>query len=625
MANSKNTNVFMKLYSTPSGFAKVPYACGSALDLNDTSADIVNSELQITDSNGNIVTSLDLSPIHASGLTEYYTETKILGPQSAYLLQGNVTGETYAAQFFAITPEIQHYPDYEPFINVKFCINYVNCSTLCQQVIDTYTLRTQPQDVCELIQAKLDELGVPVAVSIRSLAPCNCQDMTCVGKKKNPIDYLVFQSTMEGYQFFVYDVFVTPIDYTYENFNREWADYTQSPFVGAVVTFDTIMDLIRSGAPRLVGKDVTPLYDKVPCDLYKYFISIVPMAVDQADAFAHNYNALKEFEKCFDESGVLMDEWQQMFVTLGHMYPDIYAYYFGMTGALLYKYNIHDIVKMLGQVSAYIHESNVVGPYKLVEDFDKRLYPQKYPNGAFRGIVLVPDYPSAEDAGVEKFAALRLAHVSDSIIVEEKIQLPQDMHIEGYICNGCKDVFIKHRAEVKVNTLLQSELEIYRKCDCALPVRKVVSNEGLNKGYEDDVWTQALHKPVDNDDLWTNSTSHSDDNVWTDAPEMILPNPEEQWDDEYVDDYRVPSKYDRLARVPGRYPHHVDDPKQHIVGLYGYMEYLCVNDMWTKCGDGYMCIGLEDDYQSKIKNLQNSVLIYNPNPVPIKINFIVFS
>ena len=97
MANSKNTNLFMKLYSTPSGYANVPFVCGNALDLSDTSADISNSELQITDSNGDIITSLDMSGIHAAGLTEYYTETKIIGPQSAYLLQGNVIGETYAA------------------------------------------------------------------------------------------------------------------------------------------------------------------------------------------------------------------------------------------------------------------------------------------------------------------------------------------------------------------------------------------------------------------------------------------------------------------------------------------------------------------------------------------------
>ena len=279
MANSKNTNLFMKLYSNPSAYTNVPFTCSNALDLDDTSADIVNSELQITDSNGNPITSLDMSTIHSAGLTEYYTETKIIGPQSAYLLQGNVVGETYAAQFFAISPEIQHYENYEPFINVKFCINYVKCSALHHQIIDTYKLRSQPQDVCEIIQAKFDELNIPVAVSIRSLAPCNCEDMHCE-KKENPIDYLVFQSTEEGYQFFIYDVYAFPIDYSYENFTREWADYTDSPFVDAVINFDTIIDLIRSAAPRLVGNPTHPNYDKVPCDIYKYFVSIIPLGVD---------------------------------------------------------------------------------------------------------------------------------------------------------------------------------------------------------------------------------------------------------------------------------------------------------------------------------------------------------
>lgn len=623
MANSKNTNVFMQLYSKPGGYANVPFVCTSALDLSETSADITDSELQITDSNGNPVTSLDLSAIHAAGLTEYYTETKILGPQCAYLLQGNVTGETYAAQFFAITPEIAEYENYEPFINVKFCINYVNCSTLCQEVIDTYRLRTKPQDVCEIIQEKLDSLGIMVAVSIRSLAPCNCEDMNC-GKKRNRIDYLVFQSTQEGYQFFVYDVKVSAIDYSYENFNREWADYTQSPFVGAVITFDTIIDLIRSGEPRLVGKDVPPIYDKIPCDIYKYFVSIVPMAVDQADAFMRNYKALAEFAKCANDVGEIRSDMRQMFITLGHMYPDIYAYYFGMENALLFKYNIHDIIRMLGQISAYVHSSNVTGPYTLDEDFDKRLYPQKYPNGAFRGICIVPEFPDPSDAGLEKFAAIRLAHVSDSIIVEEKIDVPEDMHIEGYICNGCKDVYIKHRAEVKITTLIQSEMEIYTKCDCEMPVRKVLSNEGLNKGYEDDVWTSALHPKVEDDDIWTGGTSMADSSIWTDWNGTAPKKTEEDWSD-FVEDYMVPSKYDRLARVPGRKPRSIDDPKNYAVGLYGYMAYLCMNDMWQKCGEGYMCISLEDDYQSKVKNLQNSVLIYNPNPVPIKISYIVFS
>ena len=347
-----------------------------------------------------------------------------------------------------MTQRIQEADNYEPFINVRFCINYIGCAELKREIIDTYVLRTQPQDVCELIQGKLDELGIPVAVSIRSLAMCDCEDMDC---RKAKTDYLVFQSTQEGYQFFVYDVTVSVVDYSYENFNREWADYTESPFVGAVISFDMILDLIRSNAPRLVGQETALDYDRVPCDLYKYFISIVPLAVNDAAAFVHNYDALTKFAELFDGLGVLPEENYQMFVTLSHMYNDIYAYYFGHEGALLTKYNIHDILKMLGVVSAYVHSSNIAGPYRLEEDYEKRLGPQKYPNGALRGIVIVPDWPKNEDV---ELSSLRLAHVSDSIVVNEKIDIPSSMRVEGYVCNGCKDVFIRHLANVRINTLL---------------------------------------------------------------------------------------------------------------------------------------------------------------------------
>ena len=119
----------------------------------------------------------------------------------------------------------------------------------------------------------------------------------------------------------------------------------------------------------------------------------------------------------------------------------------------------------------------------MVEDFSKRIYPQKYPNGAFRGICMVPDWPDGD------YEALKIAHVADSIIVNEQIKMPKGYRLEGYVCGGCKDVFIRHEAEVKINCLLQSELEVYRTCACALPIRKVVSTEATTNSLDDDLWT----------------------------------------------------------------------------------------------------------------------------------------
>ena len=95
------------MYSTVNDVQNSGYKCNSAVNETQTSFDISGSEGQITDSNGDVLASIDLGTIHADGIQEYYTETKILAPQSAYLLQGNVLGETYSAQFFPILKDIQ--------------------------------------------------------------------------------------------------------------------------------------------------------------------------------------------------------------------------------------------------------------------------------------------------------------------------------------------------------------------------------------------------------------------------------------------------------------------------------------------------------------------------------------
>lgn len=65
--------------------------------------------------------------------------------------------------------------------------------------------------------------------------------------------------------------------------------------------------------------------------------------------------------------------------------------------------------------------------------------------------------------------------------------------------------------------------------------------------------------------------------------------------------------------------------KQNVIGLYKYMSWVNSNKMWQKVGEGYMVIGKPDEPQSRIKNLLTSMVIYNPNPVPIRIKYLVFA
>jgi hypothetical protein len=206
------------------------------------------------------------------------------------------------------------------------------------------------------------------------------------------------------------------------------------------------------------------------------------------------------------------------------------------------------------------------------------------------------------------------------------------MRLEGYICNGCKDVFIRHEADVKVNCLLQSELEVYNTCGCCLPVRKVVSNDGVYNSLDDDIWTYTLHEALESKGKWTRNPSYADgDDIWSDyAPKKnhVMHHHEEEKKesyDDYVEESRTPSKYDWLANIPGQGPNTNMEPIRHSVGLYRYMQHLAENNGWLNCGDGYMIIGPEDDFASNKRNLLNSLLVYNPNDVPIRVSFMVFS
>jgi len=102
------------------------YACRSAVDESDTSFDISNTNGVITDSNGKDLATIDMTKIHAEGLTQYNTETRILQPHSCYLLQGQEYGLSCATYYYIIPEEIQATENYEKYVESDFDIIYNN-------------------------------------------------------------------------------------------------------------------------------------------------------------------------------------------------------------------------------------------------------------------------------------------------------------------------------------------------------------------------------------------------------------------------------------------------------------------------------------------------------------------
>ena len=601
--STKNKNLFYKLYSTSNDVTDSGYKCTSTVDEKDTSFDISNSEAQITDSNGDTLASVDLSSIHADTLTQYNTETKILQPKSAYLLQGNEYGETYKSQFFRIHPYISHITLYENYCNLQFDLLYKQNNKICNVHVNTKKVRLTPGSFVNIVQNQLNKLKVPISISIKTYDDTE--------SSSDKIDYINFQSTQEGYDFIVRNVIITPIMATDANANGEVAEFSESPFLNTDITADMVLDLIEKYKPRLVNDD-TDYTDQnyiICCGVYRAFIKLGTEIGEDLNTFYYELNILTiGFLPCFDEYGNLINE--DKFNLLRQKYPEVYEKYFS---GLLKGYNINDIIEILKEIKRYIlYVLSINGPSYCFEDFNKRILNVKYPNGAMRGIVLIPDWP--EDA---ETSVLLLNHIADQveICVPVDVKSLQKYYGGNILSTKHAKLYEKAIATVKVNALIPEEKEEYY-IENNLPLNDISSNDGFTTSFDhlqvpgvntDDYIDNDFHRiPLTqessddfgyhSDDIFVNNTV-DDTNIWETNPNKGLT--------KFVDTHKALT--------------------DKVIGLYKYMEYLSNNDLWTRVGEGYMLVGKPDDFQTQSKNLLQSVLIYNPNDIPIRIKYMIFS
>ena len=608
MATTKNKNLFYQLYSHPNDVVNSGYICQNAVDENDTSFDISGSDAQITDSNGDVLASVPLSSIHAAGITQYNVETKILQPKSAYLLQGNEYGETFKSQFFKIYKRISDISGYENYCNLQFDILYKQNNKICNIHVNTKKIRLTPGSFINLVQTQLNKLKVPVSISIKTFDDPESSSST--------IDYINFQSTQQGYDFIVRNVIITPIMRSDDNAEGTIAQFIDSPFGDPEITADMILELIDKYKPEVIGQDTN--YDdyqyKICCAVYKSFLKLANNIGEDLNNFYYELDILyKYFLPCFDLNGNIINE--DKLNQLKEEYIEIYNKYFD---GLLAGYNIYDIFKILQEMKNYIlYIISINGPSYCFEDFNKRIWNFKYPNGAMRGVVIIPDWPNDSDYD---YSVLWVNHIADQveICVPVNIQLLQKYYGGNILRNKNAVLYEKALATVKINALIPEEKQQYIEDYDNLPLNDITSNDGFTNSFDklqvagfdtNDFVDNDFHRvplslnssePNDisyhNDDIFVSETN-DDKNIWETNPNKGLP--------KFVDSHKALS--------------------DKVIGLYKYMEYLSTNDLWLRVGDGYMLIGKDDDLQTNTKNLLQSVLIYNPNEVPIRVKYIVFS
>ena len=63
---------------------------------------------------------------------------------------------------------------------------------------------------------------------------------------------------------------------------------------------------------------------------------------------------------------------------------------------------------------------------------------------------------------------------------------------------------------------------------------------------------------------------------------------------------------------------------QRTMGVEGYCAYCTKNNLWKNMGQLYSLTSIEDDEDPYCRNLIPSFIVYNPNPFPVQLNYIIF-
>lgn len=559
---SSNKNLFYKLYSTNNNVVNAGYTCSSAIDENDTSFDITTSTTggtsgTITDSNGNTLSVIDMSNIHIPGITQYNTETRILQPHSCCVLQGQEYGIAQAEYYYVIPKHVSDTPRYEYYISCDFDVIYNNFSPKKYHVSTIHSDADGHTPIATQINKQLKKFNIEVAASLIT------NEFDEVDKRKH--DYLKFMAQRPGYFYYINNLRIAL------HFQSE--DYPNSPFKKEINELKPYMyDLIEKYHPAQIND---PEYDpetyEVNCDLYSWVIYNYISAAENLDSFNKMIEYLHKAIDDPEHSAYWTQEANK--IIQGTPYNDDIFNSYDLINIEIIRDMVEEINEKLTDINDYYREV-----YWLREDRHRRIPLMKYPNGAFRGIVMIPDWPVNGDG---EYSSLWVDHIKSNITL--------------YVPFKDRQYMPKNFGVISNVTLVKEEKDFRQKYRDFGVLGLENSTSDLQDGWDDD-----------DDDYYPDQPNYGPDDIDTD----------------YLDPYR-PDKdiADDFAWMGQNYY----SKKNTVVGIFRYMQYVNDNNLWNKVGAAYMIIGNEDDTQSKIYNLPTSLLVYNPNDVPIRIKYMIFS
>lgn len=622
MSNSTN-NLFYQLYSNDkNSYVSAGYSCSSATNEADTSFDISDSKGVITDSNGDTLASIDLSGVHAAPTSEYSVQTKIMQPYTSYLLQGNDFGLSYAAHYFKLVKELEDISNYANYCDVQLDITYSHNFETKSLHINTIPYRQElmseddegdTTSVWTLLQKIFDNMCLPITIMEVSEkdSDCECCDNTSTyltNTENQTHLYIKFLSSVLGFQFIVRNLRLVPI-YQDEH-------YPDSPFSEATITTQDIIDAIKDVNDEWTTKedisdDMKKTIKYIDCDVYVYILEHLSDGLKNLDDDNAEYDDAKDIDSDYIKA--------------------IYKKVYELTGLTTLVETDHKV-------------------YKLLENLDKEIPAVKYPNGAFRGLFIVPTYPSSYD---DQAQSLMVTDIRDFIdIYNEKLvpinsstttptpkppitaepTTPEGENSEeddtsslkkvvmNYLNNGVESIESEDESEDDADWTDNNDsetsvgFEVLYKKEIAAVMAASRNQQELSLAQENAVNCHCVTLQYSSNGVVTNNY----DNEW-----IAASNPYEdvtQFRQNVVDenDVWIEDPHDKHYRDT-----HIENATT-TVGLYGYLKWCWDNNMWTRFGQFYGIITQADDENTKIKNLHPSVFLYNPNNYPIKVNIMMF-
>lgn len=199
------------------------------------------------------------------------------------------------------------------------------------------------------------------------------------------------------------------------------------------------------------------------------------------------------------------------------------------------------------------------------------VFPFKYPNGAFKGILVKVTYPKFNDDAIAGYQrSLKINHIRDYIYVYKPIsECSSDgtISVNDSLYEKIKfDIIGSYVNPEEINNNGWIEGGIY------------FTNSAMNLGS-------------------SNVNSNNSDNGWISA---------------------IGTNYNTNTWISGVANY------ENQLGLYGYLKWVEANDMWTNIGPFYSIITSDDSPNNNIKNFANSLIIFNPNDFPVKIDYLIF-